>query len=112
VQLAPQSPEAHYVMGRAFLGTGDTAQALKELQAANEMMPNSPEIHFHLARAYAKAKLFEKAEQERETFARLNALAEHQRSLRGSQAYGASHEQGSDLSLPASAASETVSHPQ
>ena len=94
-------PEAHYILGRALLGSGDTQQAIKELEMANEMMPNSPEIHFHLARAYSKAKQPEKAEQERETFARLNAVAEQQRSTRGSQAYGASHEQESDLSLPA-----------
>jgi len=68
------------------------------------MMPNSPEIHFHLARAYSKARQPEKAEQERETFARLNAIADLQRSTHGSQAYGASHEQQSDLSLPAAAA--------
>ena len=77
------------------------------------MMPNSPEIHFHLARAYSKAKQPEKADQERDTFARLNAIAEHQRSLRGSQAYGASHEQETDLSLPPVAAtSETASTPK
>ena len=101
VQLAPQSPEAHYVLGRALLNTGDATQAIKELTMVDEMMPNSPEVHFHLARAYSKAKQPEKAEQERETFARLNAVAERQRSMRGSQAYGASHEQQSDLSLPA-----------
>jgi len=100
VQLAPQSAEAHYVLGRALLGTGDAGQAVKELQMANDMLPDSPEIHFHLARAYSKARQPEKADQERETFARLNAIAEHQRSLRGSQAYGASHEQETDLSLP------------
>ena len=76
------------------------AGALSELQVANEMLPNSPEVHFHLARAYARDGQPEKASQERETFARLNAIAEHQRSTRGSQAYGASHEQESDLSLP------------
>jgi len=112
VQLAPRSPEAHYVLGRALLGTGNATQAIEELQAANEMMPNSPEIHFHLARAYAKARQSEKAEQERETFARLNAIADHQRSLRGSQAYGASHEQANDLSLPTTATSGTGSLPQ
>src|SRR5215469_8107815 len=100
VRLAPESPEAHYVLGRALLGTGDTAQAIQELTTANQMMPNSPEIHYHLARAYNKAKQPDKADQERETFARLNAIAEHQRSMRGSQAYGASHQLESDLSLP------------
>ena len=104
VQLAPQSPEAHYILGRAQLGSGETAQAIRELETANAMMPNSPEIHFHLARAYSKARQPEKAEQEREVFARLNAIAEHQRATRGSQAYGAAHEQQSDLSLPPVAA--------
>jgi tetratricopeptide (TPR) repeat protein len=113
VQLAPQSPEAHYVLGRSLLGTGDSAQAIKELTTADEMMPNSPEIHYHLARAYSKAKQSEKADQERETFARLNAIAEHQRSMRGSQAYGASHEQESDLSLPpATAMAKSASTPK
>jgi tetratricopeptide (TPR) repeat protein len=102
VQLAPQSAEAHYILGRALLGSGDTQQAIHELETANGMMPNSPEIHFHLARAYSKAKQPEKAEQEREIFARLNTVAEQQRSMRGSQAYGASHDQ-SDLSLPVAA---------
>ena len=103
VQLAPQSAEAHYILGRALLVSGETQQAVQELEAANAMMPNSPEIHFHLARAYSKAKQPEKAEQQREVFARLNAIAEQQRSTHGSQAYGASHEQ-SDLSLPTVAA--------
>jgi tetratricopeptide (TPR) repeat protein len=112
VQLSPQSAEAHYVLGRAFLATGDAERAVKELQIANDMMPNSPEIHFHLARAYSKAKQPEKADQERETFAQLNAVAEHQRSLRGSQAYGASHAQETDLSLPSAAAAEAGSAPR
>ena len=105
--LAAQSPEAHYVLGRALLGAGDTAQAIKELTTADEMMPNSPEIHYHLARAYSRAKQPDKADQERETFARLNAIAEQQRSMHGSQAYGASHEQQSDLSLPPAATDTT-----
>ncbi len=46
VQLAPLSPKAHHVLGRALLGTGETVQAIQELQAANEMMPNSPETTF------------------------------------------------------------------
>jgi len=113
VRLAPLSAEARYVLGRALLATGDAAGAITELQTANEMMPNSPEIHFHLARAYSKAKQPDKAEDERATFARLNAIAERQRSLRGSQAYGASHEQQSDLALPAvQMASESPSVPQ
>jgi tetratricopeptide (TPR) repeat protein len=113
VQLAPQSPEAHYILGRALLSSGETKQAIQELETANEMMPSSPEIHFHLARAYSKDKQPDKASQEREIFARLNAIAEHQRSTRGSQAYGASHEQQSDLSLPPVVASpDAASEPR
>jgi hypothetical protein len=49
-------------------------------------------VHFNLAKAYAKAKLPEKAEQERAIFARLNALAEQRRSRSGNQAYSGSHD--------------------
>jgi len=113
VQLAPQSAEAHYILGRSLLSSGEAQRAIQELETANRTMPNSPEIHFHLARAYSKAKQPEKADQEREIFARLNAIAEQQRSTRGSQAYGASHEQQSDLSLPPVAATpEAGSQPR
>lgn len=113
VQLAPQSAEAHYILGRSLLSSGEAQQAIRELETANGTMPNSPEIHFHLARAYSKARQPEKADREREIFARLNAIAEQQRSTRGSQAYGASHEQQSDLSLPPVAAlPDAVSHPR
>ena len=63
------------------------------------MAPGSPEVHFNLAKAYAKANLPEKAEQERATFARLNALAELQRSRHGNQSYSGSHDK-TDFSIP------------
>ena len=94
VQLAPDSAESHYVLGRACLDLGQDEQAVHELETASKLAPGSPDVHFNLAKAYAKAKLTEKAEQERAIFARLNALAEEQRSRSGNQAYGGSHDAG------------------
>ena len=92
VELAPDSAESHYVLGRACLELGQNEQAVREFEWASRLAPGSPEVHFNLAKAYAKAKLPEKAEQERAIFARLNALAEQRRSRSGSQAYGGSHD--------------------
>ena len=97
VQLAPDSAEAHYVLGRTYLELGPEEKAVHELEAASKITPGSPEVHFNLAKAYAKAKLPEKAGEERAIFARLNALAEQQRSLHKNQSYGGSHDAG-DLS--------------
>jgi predicted Zn-dependent protease len=89
VQLAPESGEAHYLLGRSLLELGKTSDALRELDKARILAPNSPAIHFTLARAYAKADQRAAAEQERTTFERLNALAEGQRNRIGSQGLGA-----------------------
>jgi tetratricopeptide (TPR) repeat protein len=85
--LAANSAEAHYLLGRASLESSDDATALLELEAAGRLNPASPEIHFNLAKAYARAKMPEKAEQERKTFSQLNELAEDQRSRHGTQIY-------------------------
>jgi tetratricopeptide (TPR) repeat protein len=99
VELAPESAEAHYLLGRSCLELGQEENAIRELETAEKMAPGSPEIHFNLAKAYAKNNLPEKAEQERGTFVRLNALAEQRRSQHGNQSYSGSHG-NSDLSIP------------
>jgi tetratricopeptide (TPR) repeat protein len=91
-QLAPDSAESHYVLGRAYLELAQSELAVPEFERASKLAPGSPEVHFNLAKAYAKAKLPEKAEQERAIFARLNALAEQRRSRSGNQAYSGSHD--------------------
>jgi tetratricopeptide (TPR) repeat protein len=73
LDLAPDSVDAHYLLGRASLEEGETATAIHELETAARLSPASPEIHFNLARAYSKARMTDKAERERETFSRLNA---------------------------------------
>ena len=87
VKLAPESGEAHYLLGRAYLDLGQDAASVSELEQASKLSPNSPEVHFNLAKAYAKANQPEQAEEQRVIFTRLNALAEQQRSLRGNQSY-------------------------
>lgn len=103
-QLAPNSAEAHYVLGRSLLDSGRYEDALQELQLAAQSNPGSPEVHFNLAKAYAKLNRPEDAQRERERFAQLNAEMEKLRSLHGSQAYGAAHS-ASELSQGASAES-------
>ena len=88
-QIAADSAEAHYLWGRASFDLGQNETAVRELESASRLSPGSPEVHFSLAKAYVRAKLPEKAEEERTIFAHLNALAEQQRSKTGNQAYGA-----------------------
>jgi tetratricopeptide (TPR) repeat protein len=73
VTIAPESAEAHYELGRAWLESGDTQKSIEELEKANGIKPNSPEIHFVLARAYAKANQPEKAAAQRAAFIQLKA---------------------------------------
>jgi len=84
VLLAPNSAEAHYVLGRSLLDSGKLEDAVKELQAAAQLNPGSPEVHFNLAKVYAKLNRREDAERERALFATLNAEIEKQRSQQGS----------------------------
>jgi tetratricopeptide (TPR) repeat protein len=91
LDIAPNSVEAHYLLGRASLENGDNTVALHELQIAGKLSPGSPEVHFNLAKAYERAKLPEKAQQERAAFSRLNAVTESQRSQQGTQIYSGPH---------------------
>ena len=72
LEMVHGSVDGHYLLGRAYLESGDVTSAVRELEAASELSPASPEIHFNLAKAYAKAKMPEKAQREREAFSRIN----------------------------------------
>jgi tetratricopeptide (TPR) repeat protein len=112
IELAPDSADAHYVLGRAYADLDDTAKAIPELEVASRLSPSSPEIHFALARAYAKANQPEKANEERATFARLNALAEQQRAQNGSQAYQGAHDAATQSILGSGTSQTTAPRPQ
>jgi len=75
VAIAPDSAEAHYELGRAWLESGDAQKAVAELEKSNAIQPNTPEIHFVLAQAYAKANLPKKAAAERAVFMQLKTMA-------------------------------------
>lgn len=75
VAISPESAEAHYELGRAWLESGDAQKSIDELERANRLKPNTAEIHFALARAYTKANLPEKAAAERAAFMQLKAMA-------------------------------------
>ena len=78
VSLSPDSPDAHYLLGRSYLESGDLPSAIRELETARTLAPGSPAVHFNLARAYAKAQRTEQAQKERAEFQRLNAQASTQ----------------------------------
>jgi hypothetical protein len=72
-------------LGRASLEAGDPASAIRELEVAARLSPASPEVHFNLAKAYARVKMTEKAQQERDIFSRLNEMEERRPGHDGSQ---------------------------
>jgi tetratricopeptide (TPR) repeat protein len=75
LSLAPNSANAHYLLGRALMDSGDTIRAVHELEIAASLSPASPEIHFNLAKAYTQAKMPEKARRERAIFSQTDAAA-------------------------------------
>jgi tetratricopeptide (TPR) repeat protein len=76
VDLHARLPLGHYVLGRILFDMGENAKAVEELEIARRLAPNEPKVHFTLARAYARAGRKADADQARETFARLNKIAE------------------------------------
>lgn len=76
VTANPRLPLGHYILGRLLFETGKNARAIEELEIAVKMAPSEPRIYYTLARAYAKANRKDDAERARETFARLNKMAE------------------------------------
>jgi tetratricopeptide (TPR) repeat protein len=114
VQLAPDSAEGHYLLGRSWLELGKIADSQKELETARGLAPNSPEVRFSLARVYARAGQTDAAQQERAVFERLNALVQSKRSHTGSQAYGAKQNQNGIRAAEGerSDQTQTGSHPE
>ncbi len=76
VNLHARLALGHYILGRILFEMGENARAVEELETARRLSPNEPRIHFTLSRAYARAGRKAEADQARETFARLNKIAE------------------------------------
>jgi tetratricopeptide (TPR) repeat protein len=76
VKLHTRLPLGHYVLGRILFEMGENARAVEELEIARRLAPNEARVHFTLSRAYARAGRKAEADQARETFSRLNKIAE------------------------------------
>jgi tetratricopeptide (TPR) repeat protein len=59
--LDDKLPEVHFVLGRVYAATGQTAQSIAELKRAQELAPNSDEAYRRLGNAYLAAGQKEQA---------------------------------------------------
>lgn len=99
VQLHPRLPLGHYILGRVLFDIGQNDKAITELEVARRMAPNEARVHFTLSRAYAKAGRKAEAEQARETFTRLNKIAEQSAQAQGRR-LGAAGDDGEEKGRP------------
>lgn len=72
VDLAPQEPFGHYLLGLLYLDTGDFSRAISELEISKRAYSKLPELYFALGTAYARAGRKQEAAQARAIFKRLN----------------------------------------
>lgn len=78
VKLNPRLALGHYLFGRLLFDTNQIPRAISELETSARMTPNDARIYFALARAYARANRKADADRARQTFTRLNKLAEEE----------------------------------
>jgi tetratricopeptide (TPR) repeat protein len=71
IKLDPKRASAHMLAGEALIGRGDTAEGLKELEAARAEDPAMTRIHWDLLRAYATAGRKHDAELEQQEMEKL-----------------------------------------
>jgi predicted Zn-dependent protease len=73
VQLDPQRPFGHYLLGLLYADVKNVSGAIYELEIAKRSYTNLPEVYFALGNAYARAGRKAAAARARATFRRLNA---------------------------------------
>jgi tetratricopeptide (TPR) repeat protein len=73
VQLDPQRPFGHYLLGLLYADVENVSGAISELEIAKHSYTNLPEVYFALGNAYAHAGRKAEAARARATFTRLNA---------------------------------------
>jgi tetratricopeptide (TPR) repeat protein len=72
IKLDPKRASAHMLAGEALLAAGNTADGLKELEAARDIDPGVSRTHWDLLRAYAAAGRKEDAEREKQEIEKLH----------------------------------------
>jgi predicted Zn-dependent protease len=73
VELAPQEPFGHYLLGLLYLDTGSFSQSIAELVIAKRTYTKVPDLYFALGNAYARAGRKDDAARARAVFKQLNA---------------------------------------
>jgi Flp pilus assembly protein TadD len=69
-RLHPNSPDAHFLAGKALFKLGRLRQASSELARAAKLNPDDSKPHFLLARIYDQLGQHDRARKERTDFAR------------------------------------------
>jgi tetratricopeptide (TPR) repeat protein len=76
MEIVPEDPVAHYVLGRSLLATGHVQESVQELETAAHQAPDSAPIRFQLATAYKKLGRTKEAEREFAVFSSLKSKEE------------------------------------
>ena len=63
LELSPQIPLAHFLLGEFYLFKSDIAQALNEFNAEREINPANAEVYDRLGDAYIRSGQFQQAEE-------------------------------------------------
>lgn len=71
IQLDPKRASAHMMAGEAFVGKGDRANGIKELETARNIDPSMARIHWDLLRAYSAVGRKEDAGREKQAIEKL-----------------------------------------
>jgi tetratricopeptide (TPR) repeat protein len=100
VQIDPNYPFGHYLLGLLSLDAGDTKNAVNQLEIAKKMIPNEAQVYFALGDAYASVGRKQEAAVARATFMRLKKLS----SAQGPTTYGGTEQ----LHLDSSASQKSV----
>jgi predicted Zn-dependent protease len=70
-KLQPDSPEAHFLAGKALFKLGRLREASPELARAAKLNPEDSKPHFLLARIYDQLGQHDRAQKERKNIARI-----------------------------------------
>jgi tetratricopeptide (TPR) repeat protein len=71
VKARPDSPDAHFLAGKALFKLGRLREASPELERAAKLNPEDSKPHFLLARIYDQLAQHDRARKERETLTRI-----------------------------------------
>jgi len=71
VELEPNNPESHHVLGRVLMANHKLEASAKELEIARQLAPDSPLVRSHLAMVYNQLGRTQQAKSELAVFMRL-----------------------------------------